>query len=121
MEDRSMKAIVTGDRSSTLHARTEILMSEDWGIECRFCKGTFASVGMNLGGHEYAHDTMKCAIATTDKLRTAERIATDLLDGIAFVHGEDALAKVVNHIKTVNRVREDNAEIDALEKLFAAR
>ena len=43
----------------------------------------------------------------------------DLLDSVAFYYGNDALVRVSERMKLMNRARENNAEIDAVEKLLA--
>ena len=58
--------------------------------------------------------------AAMDRERIAKLIAIDLLNAVQAIFGDEGLDKVVRHMKAANRAREDNNEIDALEKTFAS-
>lgn len=48
-----------------------------------------------------------------------EQMLKDMIDAVNVLYGPDGLGRVVDQMKRCNRVREDSAEIDALEKMFA--
>lgn len=54
-----------------------------------------------------------------EAVRLANLIATDVLNAVEAIYGEDGLKAVTEHARKANHAREDNAEIDALEKLFS--
>lgn len=45
----------------------------------------------------------------------------DLLNAVEAIYGVDGLKAVSDHVRMANKVRDDNAEIDALEAIFAQR
>lgn len=47
-----------------------------------------------------------------------EQMLKDLLDAVSYFYGQEGLCKVVDHMKRINRARENNAEIDALAATF---
>ena len=51
--------------------------------------------------------------------RIAKLIATDLLNAVEALYGEEGLRRVVDHAKAENRSRQSNEDMDALEKAFA--
>jgi 2-phospho-L-lactate guanylyltransferase (CobY/MobA/RfbA family) len=48
-----------------------------------------------------------------------KNILMDVLNAVYTLYGQEGLEAVTAHAKAANKVREDNAEMDFLEKAFA--
>jgi hypothetical protein len=54
-----------------------------------------------------------------EREQVAKTILMDVLNAVEALYGQDGLDAVVTHARRANRVREDNNEMDYLEKAFA--
>lgn len=48
-----------------------------------------------------------------------DQMIKDLLDAVSRLYGPEGLGKVVDQMKRMNRARDDQKEIDALEDMLA--
>ena len=64
-------------------------------------------------------DLAREIVEAVEREAIAKTIAMDLLNAVQAIYGDEGLAKVAEHARRANKVREDNAEMDALEKSFS--